>query len=130
MCILEENENPIIWKNNILEAIKDLSDIELQKLTWSGKHPKLISSFSETLARLYDILDFKRYIEYYKSKNNIDRIYRLFEELNKMINDFKDYGYETELKKNGFSTILNDKKWISITEKANEILIEWNKAKA
>jgi hypothetical protein len=130
MCILEENENPIIWKNNIFEAIKDLSDIELQKSTWSGKHPKFISSFSETLARLYDDLDFKRYIEYYKSKNNIDRIYRLFEELNRMINDFKDYGYETELKKDGFSTILNDKKWISITEKANEILIEWNKAKA
>tara|TARA_R110002096_G_scaffold431852_1_gene647543 strand:- start:206 stop:598 length:393 start_codon:yes stop_codon:yes gene_type:complete len=128
MCILGENENPVIWKKNIFEAIKNLSDIELQKLTWSGKHPKFISSLTETLARLYDDLDFERYIEYYKSINNMDNTYILFEELNKMMNDFKDYGYETELKVEGYKEILNNTKWIAITQKAKEIIFEWNKA--
>lgn len=130
MCILRENENPIIWKKHIFEAIKDLSDVDFQKETWSGKHPKLISSFTENLASLYDDLDFERYIEYYKSINNIDNTYILFEELNKMINDFKDYGYETELKVEGYKEILNNTKWVAITKKAKELIIEWNKANA
>lgn len=128
MCVLGEKENPIIWKKNIFEAIKDLSDIELQKLTWAGKHPKFISSFTETLARLYDDLDFERYIEYYKFTNKEDNLLSLLIELDKLITAFKDFGYEIEMQTCGYKTILQDSKWVTITEKAKEIIIEWNKS--
>lgn len=127
MCILGENENPTTWKNNIFEAIKDLSEIELQKSTWSGKHLKFISSFTETLARLYDDLDFERYIEYLKFVNNENSLLNLFIELNKMITYYKDFGYEIEMKTGGYKMILEDEKWIAITQKASEIINEWKK---
>ena len=125
MSILEENEDPLIWSNNSIKALKDLSDIEFQKLTWSGEHPKFISSFTETLAILYDDLDFERYIEYYKSINGMNRIYELFNEINLMINDFKDIGYETEMEIDGYKKILENKDWLLITEKTKDIIHEY-----
>lgn len=121
--ILGKNENPIIWEKNILEALKDLSDIEFQKLAWAGKHPVYILSFTEVIAQLYDTLDFERFMEYYNSLNNSDNTtYKLCEELNKMIKDFSDYGYSTELKKGGYNIILSDNRWIDITKKAKKIV--------
>lgn len=127
---LASNENPIIWENNIFDAIKNISDIDLQKQTWSGSNPRYISSFTESLARLYDDLDFERFLKYYKSKNKGNELYKLLIELNKLISEYKDYGYETEMEANGYNKILNDQNWIKITKKANEILIEWNKSNA
>ncbi len=122
---LEKNENPIIWENNIFKAIFDLSDIELQKLAWSGNHPNFISSYTETLARLYDDLDFERYTEYYRSINGDDRLYKLLNEINLMINDFEDIGYEIEMETDGYKKILENKVWLGITEKAKEIFSEY-----
>ena len=120
--ILGENENPNIWRDNIYSALKDLSDIEYQKLTWLGKHPKYISSFTETLARVYDDFDFERYIQYYESINGKNKIYIAFSELDKMIDDYQKIGYETEKQTEGSQLILKDPNWIKITEKAKEII--------
>lgn len=120
--ILEENENPILWKKNLYNALKDLSDIEVQKLTWLGKHPEYISSFTETLAALYDSFDFDRYIRYYESINGRNKIHQYFSELNEMITNYKDFGYETEMKVDGSQIILKDSKWIEITKKAKDIV--------
>lgn len=38
--------------SQIFNSIKDLSDIEMQKLTRSGKHSNHVSSFTENLASL------------------------------------------------------------------------------
>jgi len=124
MHYLAEEENPIIWKNNIFKAIFDLSDLEFQKITWSGQNPNYAFSFTEALAMLYDTCDFERYIKYYKSINGEDKTYNLFNEINLMINDFKAFGYEAEMKIDGYKKILENKSWISITEKAKVIIVE------
>ncbi len=120
--ILAQNENPEIWKENILNSIKDISDIELQKQTWSGTHTTNISSFTESLAILYDDFDFKRYIEYYKSIHGENSIYNLFFELDEMIGYYKHIGYNYEKESDGFNQILNDTNWVKITKKAKELI--------
>lgn len=127
---LAENENPQVWKNSIYKAIYDIADIDFQRITWSGNDTNIIFSFTEALSTLYDDFDFERFLKYYKSKNNENRLYKLLTELNKLISEYEDYGYETEMEVNGYNKILNDQNWIKITKKANEILIEWNKSNA
>jgi len=121
--ILGTNENPALWKMNICKAIKNLADIELQKLTWSGKHPEYISSFTETLSSLYDDFDFERYIEYHKSVEGKDQFYKILSELDGLLKEYKDFGYETELIPDGYAVILNDVKWSNITNKAKEVCL-------
>lgn len=124
--ILGSNENPTLWKENICNAIKDLANIEVQKLTWSGKHPKYISSFTETLSALYDDFDFERYIEYHKSTKGEDEFYKIISELNSLLNEYKKFGYEAELMAGGYVVILNDVNWINITNKAKEVCLSEN----
>ena len=122
---IHKKESDIIWKNNIYETLTDLSDIECQKLTWSGKHPEFISSFTETLGMLYDSYDFKSYIENYKMLNGENTLYIMFKEVDKMISSYEVYGFEIEKKNNGHLRILEDEKWILITEKSKEIVKQW-----
>ena len=116
--LIENNENYILWSENIFNTIKYLSDLELQKLTWSGKHPEFVSSFTETLASLYDDLDFERFISYYQLIEGVDGSYKLMSELNELIKQFKEFGYETESNDNGYELILSNSNWIEITKKA------------
>lgn len=125
--ILAKDENPDVWRKNILEALKVLSDIEFQKLAWAGKHTVYISSFTEVIAQLYDTLDFERFMEYYKSLNDKGKTYSLCKELNKMIDEFSDYAYSMEVKKGGYEIILSDNRWIDITEKAKKITEQMEK---
>lgn len=114
----------VIWYENILEALNNLADIEYQKLAWAGKHPQhYISSFTEVLARLYDDLEFESFIEEFKFKNGDNEVYHNIIELNNMINLYKDYGYKTEKLVNGYLLILNDTKWINITNKSRDIYL-------
>lgn len=119
--MIGENENVAIWNRNIFNAIKDVSDIEMQKAAWLGKHPVYISSFTEVIATLYDDLDFERYIKYYESIQGKDKLYKLFFDLNEMINKYKSIGYEVELEPNGAERIMNNPQWIEITNKAKEV---------
>jgi hypothetical protein len=119
--MIGENENVEIWGNNVFNAIKDISDLDLQKLAWLCKHPVYISSFTEVIATLYDDFNFERYIKYYESVKGKDKLYKLLIELNEMINKYKANGYEIELEYKGTERILGDPQWIEITNKAKEI---------
>jgi hypothetical protein len=119
--MIGKNENVQAWENNIFNAVKDVSDIDLQKSTWLGKHPEYISSFTEVIASLYDDFDFERYLNYYKSTNGNNALYKLLYELNNMIEKYKASGYEIELKPKGLEMILSDPQWIEITKKAKEV---------
>ncbi len=120
MNILGESENPIIWKNNILKSLLDLSDIEFQKETWLGKNPHFISSYIETINTLFDDFDFERYVDYYKSINGNDELYSQFNKLINMVNQYQEPDSD--------ELILKDKKWIAITKMAKEIINKWNEA--
>jgi len=119
-------ENPIVWEENLKTSIKNLADLELQKQIWVGKHPELISSFSEVLASIYDDFDFSRFIRYYESENGKNHLSILFHELDKMIIEYQDYGYELEAKEGGHDVILKDSRWLDITNKAQEVINTWN----
>jgi hypothetical protein len=120
--LLGSDENLLVWKRNICDALKDLADIEMQGRTWSGADPSEISSFTETLAMLYDSFDFERYIQFYRSVERDYEVYEKLSELNNLINAYKDIGYEIEKMDRGHETILEDIRWRKITEKANEVL--------
>jgi len=106
------------WKVNIFNSIRDISDIEIQKLTWLGKHPTYVSSFSETINTLYDDYDFEEYLVYYGENENNEDLYSkmvVFEEkLSKYIPTEK-----TDLE------ILNDFEWENITQLAYEVIKLW-----
>ena len=119
--MIGENEDLEVWEKNLFNAIKDVSDIDFQKSAWLGKDPKYISSFTEVLSTLYDDFDFERYISSYKTLKGEDKFYKLLVELKEMINQYKRYGYELELKPDGQELILSDFQWIQIANKAKEI---------
>lgn len=121
------SENIDLWELNLLNSIRDLSDLETQKRTWLGKHPELISSFTEEIGTLYDNFDFKRYIDYYQAQYGEDSILWLLKELDKQICDFKDVGYNWERQENGQLKILHDPRWIKITEIAKKIILKKGK---
>ena len=113
-----------IWKKNIINAINDLSNLELQKETWSGTHSEFCTSFSETIALLYDTFDFVEFIDYYKSKKGEDNLYKMFAHLNNLIELYTNIGFEKEQKQNGYLEILNDNDWIVITNYAEKVIEE------
>jgi len=108
-----------IWKNNILTSIKEISNLELQKLTWTGKHPFYVSSFVESINTLYDDYAFDEYIDYLKvNVSKTDELYLKFTILDNMINKYKQSD-KSDLE------ILNDPKWIDITLVAKGIVDSW-----
>lgn len=110
--MIGKNENVKLWESNIFTAIKDIGDIELQEISWLGKDPTIVSSYWEMRMMLYDNLDFKRFLEYFKTKN-FDSLYLLLLELNDLLLNYKRL--ETD------EQVLKDPNWIAITKKATEI---------
>lgn len=109
------SENNIqVWKTNLYNAIKDLSDMDFQKDSWVGKTQKTISSFIEVTAAVVDDFDLKGYLQYYKSVNGEDKLYRLLFELNQMLDKYHPNMKDT--------LILRDPEWIAITNKAEEVV--------
>lgn len=119
MDVLGKNENPVIWKNNVIKALIDLSDNDFQHETWLGKNQNFISSYTETINTLFDSYDFERYTRYYKSIKGENKLSSLFNELILMVENYNEPEKEEE--------ILQDSKWISITNKAKEIISNWYK---
>jgi hypothetical protein len=109
------------WELNVVKSISDFSDIESQQITWSGKDPNRISSFTETLATLYDDFDFDDYILFYSNKYGDTELLKLYLAFNLQVNNFKDDGYKLEQSVNGHMKILNDPRWIEITKIASLI---------
>lgn len=114
------------WKFNIYQSLKDISDLENQKLSWLGKHPVEVSSYTEVLGMLYDTFAFEDYIEFYKSNNGETKLYRLMIELCRMIDKYQEIGYQFETEKGGAERILNDSRWVEITDKSVDILKNWD----
>lgn len=113
-----EKEEFNLWSKNIFKAIKEISDLERQKLIWMGKLPNLASSFIEDINVLYDDNEFQLFIEYLK-KSNDKLLSDKLDELKKQIDKY-DEGEKTEVE------ILSDPQWIAITEKAKKIINVWN----
>lgn len=124
---LGEKEDPLEWQLNIISAIYDISNIEEQKLLWSGMNPEFVSSFTEVMARLMDDLDFDRFLNYYKSINGENNFYFRMNVLYYLIRLYQPIGYSLELKTNGYQLILDDPRWLEISKKALEIIIDIHK---
>ena len=118
--------NNKIWELNIYQSLKDISDIENQKLLWLGKHPTEISSFTETLGMLYDNFEFENYLDFYKSHHGVNSLFDSMQELDRMISNYQITGYALEMEKGGAEKILNDPKWIKISKKASDIIKHWD----
>ncbi len=113
------DEHAIFWVDNIIISIKALSNIDEQKVSWSGKHPCKVSSFSETLAPLYDDYDFTDFIELFKKRDT--HVYYELLKLDKLVKEFEITGYEMELEEEGYEKILKNSKWIQITSQAKNV---------
>ena len=119
MAVLGEKENPVIWKRNIIKALIDLADNDFQYETWLGKNQNYISSYTETINTLFDNYDFERYALYYKSIKGENSLSFLFNELIMMVDNYNEPEKDED--------VLKDLKWISITDKAKEIISNWYK---
>lgn len=115
---MTKTENITRWKINVFNAIKELSDIEVQKLSWNGKHPLMVSSLDEVINTLYDDFKFEDYLEYLKRKGlENTSLYSKMAELNKSVNAFLKEGQGNE--------VLEDPEWLKITQLANGVIEEW-----
>ena len=117
--MIGENENIISWEYNLFNAIKDVSDLNMQKLAWLGKSSNFVSSFSEVISILYDDFDFERYIEWYENSYGKNDFLHQMKILDKMISRYNP-PYSTEL-------ILSDPNWIEITKQAENVFELRNK---
>ena len=115
----------ISWENNILLAIKDLSDLQNQNKTWSGKDSNICSSFTETIALLYDTFDFEEFIVLYKERYGKNKMYDMLLNLDQLIDNNKNIWYELEEINDGYLKILNDKNWVKVTKIATKIVNEY-----
>ncbi|WP_298148151.1 hypothetical protein [Flavobacterium sp.] len=118
-------DNDKVWQSNIYNSIRDLADINSQRLSWTGKDKENISSFTETLGMLYDSFAFEDYISFYREKSGENILYKLFVELDCMISEYQIIGYELERKTGVAEQILNDVRWIKITIKGQQIIENW-----
>lgn len=115
-----EKEDIDLWSENIYDALKDMSDLEFQKLSWMGKLPDIISSFTEVVCILIDDFAFADYIAYLSIKPNADKnIILKMNELKEMISEYAKINMDE-------AKILRDPNWKIITYKAAEIVKDWN----
>lgn len=107
------------WKLNILNSIKEISDLENQKLTWTGKHLNEVSSYVEVINTLYDDYFFDEFIAYVKENEPEKKeLYSMILELDDKINNYQE-------KEKSNLEIINDPKWIHITKVAESITKIW-----
>lgn len=115
-----KNEINNLWKKNIYEAVKDISDIESQRMIWLGKNADYESSYDEYMMALYDDFSFNDFILESNWRNtglsqhllaelkNLDVLLHLF---NKNRSDIE---------------ILNDLEWHKIVKQAKEVITVWD----
>jgi hypothetical protein len=113
------------WEKNIYNSLKELADIDRQRIVWLGKDKENISSFTEVLGMLYDTFDFEDYINTYKIRFGENNFYQLLKELDDMINIYQKIGYDLEMEIGGAEKILEDSRWHKITKKGQQIITLW-----
>lgn len=104
--------NSSIWIKNIYSIIKEISDKEFQERVWiKGLGPE-VSSYTETMSRLYDDFKFDFFLE---SNLGFSVLLRnQLKDLNTKLNNYVDKDSDKE--------ILEDQNWLEITECAKKIV--------
>ena len=92
------------WQDNILESIKDISDINFQKEAWFGVNKNIISSPDEMYNTLFDDFEFEEFL----NNNNLSEVqkkigFQLISEMESINN--LDYKY-----------LINSKEWNKVRE--------------
>jgi hypothetical protein len=59
-----------IWVGEIKKVLSEICDEEFQKKYWILGDPKIVSSFEETINRLFDDLNFDGFLEKYRETQN------------------------------------------------------------
>lgn len=110
-----------IFINNILEDIKELSDLNLQRKLWLNENNDtgLISSYVEVMCRLFDDNKFDDFINLIAPKVGLSQ--ELIFELNKL-----RYLLDNYTEKETDEQIINDPEWKIIVLQAKNVLKEWN----
>ena len=110
-----------LWKENIYNSIKNISDIERQKVLWLGKDPNSAASFNEDINTLYDTFCFAddlwkdEHISKFYFKNVLLNQLRV---LKNMVDNYNEKSTDEE--------ILNDPDWLKIVNQAKKIIELWN----
>lgn len=108
------------WSDNIFSALKNISDLDNQRLIWNGKLSNYVSSFTEDINILYDDNAFEEYISFLLiNKLGTELFISKLVDLNEMINGYLESGNKTD------NEVLLDPKWIAITKKAGDIIENW-----
>lgn len=110
-----------LWQENIYNSIKNISDIERQKILWMGKDPDFAASFIEDINMLYDSFCFaddfweeKHLLKFNFSKELLKQL----RVLKNMIDVYKEKPIDEE--------ILQDTEWHKIVNQAKKVVELWN----
>lgn len=106
-----------LWKKNVLEAIKDISDKSYQEKAWFGIGGK-VSSLEEMYCILYDSLLFEDFLISKEIGLNSKQI-ELGEILLKKLDKFNDTFPEDYIDP---KVVLNHPLWIEVREAAKQFL--------
>ncbi len=106
-----------IWKSNIRHLIKDISDIEYQKIAWFGLDKDIVDSPGEMYCALFDDLNFEIFLE--RSDEDISDCqrkqgYKLIEKMNSI-----DELYIDNVNLDDF---INSKEWEDVRKEAKLFL--------
>ena len=106
------------WIKNIYYAIKEISDINFQKIAWFGKSNKWVSSYTEMMNSLYDDFNFEDFITHsiWVETDNTE----LHEELLGLDEMLRNYNAPCKIE-----LIMSDSSWINITLQAKKIMDKW-----
>lgn len=108
------------WLVNLFDIIYELSDIQLQQDSWTGKSSR-VSSFEELIASLYDDNQFESFINHDFWSDCSSKLKELNCELREL-NSLLD-SYNVPLGE--IDEIFSDPAWLEIVSKATRIKKLW-----
>lgn len=115
-----DNTYLMSWHSRIINAIDDISNLEIQKESWIEGNTQYISSFNEMINILYDDLEFEEYLRYIEHHEMLKNKFLIMTNLNIEINNYIKNDLTDE-------EILKDPKWKRISDLAKKIVFENNK---
>ena len=105
---------------NVHSAVKDISDLDLQRKAWLGEADECVSSFEEMINILYDDNCFEDFIgnEAWSKSTTAATLHQELVRLRDMIDAYE----EPETNRQ----ILDDLRWKKITKQAKKVIDIWN----
>ncbi|MFD2935461.1 hypothetical protein [Spirosoma flavum] len=116
-----QSESLELWKKNLHEAIRNIADLNSQRIIWLGRSLDYESSFDEYMMSLFDDFDIERFISK-ESWPNMKLPESLRLEIEQLIMEFNSYRVKATDKE-----ILEDPEWHKITNQAREVIQNWDK---